>query len=62
MGKVSGQYLVSGPLTVSRIHGNVGQAAPSCGALGSDNGPQAGVAAPGAFDSGCGIACAFLGK
>ena len=35
--------VVAGPFTVSRTHGKVVQAAPSCRALGSGSDPQAGV-------------------
>ena len=43
MGRAGSQCLVAGPLPLSRTHGKVAQAAPSCRALGSDS-DQAGVA------------------
>ena len=43
MGRASSQCLFAGLLTVGRTGGKVEQAAPSCRALGSGNGPQEGL-------------------
>ena len=43
VGMASSQCLVAGPLRVARTCRKVVQAAPSCRALGSSSGPQAGV-------------------
>ena len=43
VGRASTQCLVAGSLTVTRTHGKVAQAAPSCRALGSGSDPQVGV-------------------